>query len=266
MSMPGPIELAAAFAHELGEVLTAVSDAETAVDQATAGPSAGVAVTISPTEGAEGTLHVIVDSAGAAVLAKQVMASTEEVAEADVAEAIREVCVQAAAAVVDGFALDEVRLVATLSEAGAAPPPAAHVFQIAQGGTPVASIAVWGALTMDSAGPQPRSEAPPPPSGLAPTSVASGALGDPRIDMILDMELPLTVRFGRRELPLKELTSLAPGAVIDLGRSPDDPVDVLVSNQVIARAEVVVVGGNYGVRILDVVSPSERMGRMEVGA
>ena len=60
--------------------------------------------------------------------------------------------------------------------------------------------------------------------------------------------------------------SLAPGAVIDLGRSPDDPVEVLVSNQVIARAEVVVVGGNYGVRILDVVSPSERMGHVEVSA
>jgi flagellar motor switch protein FliN/FliY len=122
---------------------------------------------------------------------------------------------------------------------------------------------VWGGVTLEGFEPLARSSVAPAPT-LAPAPVAQ--INDPRIDMILDMELPLTVRFGRRELPLKELTILAPGAVIDLGRSPDDPVEVLVSNQVIARAEVVVVGGNYGVRILDVLSPSERMSHVEVSA
>ena len=84
-----------------------------------------------------------------------------------------------------------------------------------------------------------------------------------RIDVILDIDLPLVVRFGRTELPLRTLTRLGPGSVIDLGRSPDDPVEVLVSNRVVARGEVVIVGGNYGVRILDVVSPKERMRSME---
>ena len=68
------------------------------------------------------------------------------------------------------------------------------------------------------------------------------------IDVILDIELPLVVRFGRTELPLRALARLGPGSLIDLGRSADDPVDVLVSNRVVARGEVVVVGGNYGVR------------------
>jgi flagellar motor switch protein FliN/FliY len=84
-----------------------------------------------------------------------------------------------------------------------------------------------------------------------------------RIDVILDIDLPVVVRFGHTELPLRTLTRLGPGSVIDLGRSPDDPVEVMVSDRVIARGEVVVVGGNYGIRILDVVSTSERMHSME---
>ena len=84
-----------------------------------------------------------------------------------------------------------------------------------------------------------------------------------RIDVILDIDLPVVVRFGHTELPLRALTRLGPGSVIDLGRSPDDPVEVMVSDRVIARGEVVVVGGNYGIRILDVVSTTERMRSME---
>jgi flagellar motor switch protein FliN/FliY len=86
---------------------------------------------------------------------------------------------------------------------------------------------------------------------------------DERIGVILDIDLPLVVRFGRTELPLRALTRLGPGSVIDLGRSPDDPVDVLVSNRVVARGEVVVVGGSYGIRILDVVSQRERVRSVE---
>ncbi len=84
-----------------------------------------------------------------------------------------------------------------------------------------------------------------------------------RIDVILDMDLPVVVRFGHTEMPLRTLTRLGPGSVIDLGRSPDEPVDVMVSNRVVARGEVVIVSGNYGIRIIDVVSPSERMPWLE---
>lgn len=84
-----------------------------------------------------------------------------------------------------------------------------------------------------------------------------------RLAVILDIDLPLTVRFGRTELPLKALTRLGPGSLIDLGRSPDDPVEVLVSNRVVARGEVVIVSGNYGIRILDVVSQQDRVRSLE---
>ena len=84
-----------------------------------------------------------------------------------------------------------------------------------------------------------------------------------RLDVILDIDLPVVVRFGHTEMPLRAVTRIAPGSVIELGRSPDDPVELLVSDRVVARGEVVVVGGNYGIRILDVVSPSERMRSLE---
>lgn len=101
--------------------------------------------------------------------------------------------------------------------------------------------------------------------GAAPQKVAAAAVPDPepRLDVLLDIDLPVVVRFGHTDMPLRALTKLGPGSIVDLGRSPDDPVEVLVSNRVVAHGEVVVVGGNYGVRILDVVSPSERMRSME---
>ena len=75
-----------------------------------------------------------------------------------------------------------------------------------------------------------------------------------RIGVILGIDLPVVVRFGRTELPIRTLAKLGPGSVIELGRSPGDPVEVLVSERIVARGEVVIVGGNYGIRIVDVVS------------
>ena len=67
------------------------------------------------------------------------------------------------------------------------------------------------------------------------------------------------MRFGQAELTLHHLTRLGPGSVIDLHRSADEPVEVLVSGKVIARGEVVVVEGNYGVRVTEVVSTADRI-------
>jgi flagellar motor switch protein FliN/FliY len=74
-----------------------------------------------------------------------------------------------------------------------------------------------------------------------------------RLDVLLDIDLPLVVRFGCTELPLRALSRLGPGSLIDLSRVPDDPVELLVSDRVVARGEVVVVSGNYGIRVLEIV-------------
>jgi flagellar motor switch protein FliN len=74
-----------------------------------------------------------------------------------------------------------------------------------------------------------------------------------RLGVLMDIELPMVVRFGCTDLPLKLLAHLGPGSLIDLSRAPEDPVEVLVGGRVVAHGEVVVVSGSYGIRIVDVV-------------
>jgi flagellar motor switch protein FliN/FliY len=93
----------------------------------------------------------------------------------------------------------------------------------------------------------------PPQAAAAPPS------GARNLDVLLDIELPVAVRFGRTDVPLLTLVRLGPGSVIDLHRSADEPVDVIVSGKVVARGEVVVIEGNYGVRVTEIVSTSERI-------
>jgi flagellar motor switch protein FliN/FliY len=95
--------------------------------------------------------------------------------------------------------------------------------------------------------------------GLAELSSASATdnaslAADGRLDAVMDVDLPLVVRFGRTVMPLRAVADLSPGSVVDMGRSPDEPVELLVGERLIARGEVVIVGGNYGVRITELTS------------
>jgi flagellar motor switch protein FliN len=123
------------------------------------------------------------------------------------------------------------------------------------------NVTTWNTLQAAAAGEAPKAAKPQPVAAPMPSSLPDAPAE--RIDVILDIDLPLVVRFGRTEMPLKSLTRIGPGSLIDLGRSPDDPVEILVSNRVVARGEVVIVAGNYGIRILDVVSPRDRVRSME---
>lgn len=97
--------------------------------------------------------------------------------------------------------------------------------------------------------PEVLAAAPPPAQG--------------RLDVLLDIDLELVVRFGFTEMPLRALSRLGPGSLIDLSRSPEDPVEVMVGNRVIAHGEVVVVSGSYGIRVLDLVGQKDRLAGME---
>lgn len=77
--------------------------------------------------------------------------------------------------------------------------------------------------------------------------------------MLLDVELDLAISFGSTDLPLQDVLKLASGSIVELNRNAADPVDVLVNGRVIARGEVVVVDGNYGIRITEIVSRQERI-------
>jgi len=78
-------------------------------------------------------------------------------------------------------------------------------------------------------------------------------------DLLLDVELPVSVSFGRAQVALKDVLKLTTGSVVELNRDINDPVEVIVNNCVIARGEVVVVDGNFGVRIQQVISRQERL-------
>lgn len=79
------------------------------------------------------------------------------------------------------------------------------------------------------------------------------------IDLLLDVELPVRVSFGKAQLLLRDVIKLTTGSIVELNRSINEPVEVLVNNCVIARGEVVVVDGNYGVRIHQIISRRERL-------
>ena len=78
-------------------------------------------------------------------------------------------------------------------------------------------------------------------------------------ELLFDVELPVSVSFGRAQVPLKDVLKLNTGSIIELNRAIGDPVEVIVNNCVIARGEVVVVEGNFGVRIQQVISRQERL-------
>lgn len=78
------------------------------------------------------------------------------------------------------------------------------------------------------------------------------------IERLLDVELNVIVRFGLTEVPLREVVNFGIGSLIELNRTVDEPVELLVNNYPFARGEVVVVDGYYGVRITEIGSAEER--------
>lgn len=101
--------------------------------------------------------------------------------------------------------------------------------------------------------------APAPEPAIAPGSIPGAIQKSKTFELLLDVELPVSVSFGMAELPLKDVIKLTTGSIIELNRTVSEPVEVVVNNRVIARGEVVVIDGNYGVRIQHIVSRQERL-------
>ena len=82
------------------------------------------------------------------------------------------------------------------------------------------------------------------------------------IEMLMDIPVQLTVELGRTRIPIKHILQLAQGSVIELDALAGEPMDVLVNGCLIAQGEVVVVNEKFGIRLTDIVTPSERMRRL----
>jgi flagellar motor switch protein FliN len=118
------------------------------------------------------------------------------------------------------------------------------------------SILVWNEVH----GPDTQAEttAAPPEKGAASAEKTMAATVS-GIELLLDVELDASVRFGSREMPLAEVLNLGPGDVVELDRNVSDPVDLIVSDKIVARGEVVVVNGNFGLRVTEVAAPTRRL-------
>ena len=136
--------------------------------------------------------------------------------------------------------------------------------------------AEWAAALAESqgaaAGTEVASEVTAAAESVAPASFAnfsnsvapSNATGHD-LNMILDIPVQLTVELGRTRIPIKHILQLAQGSVVELETMAGEPMDVLVNGYLIAQGEVVVVNDKFGIRLTDIVTPSERLRRLSKG-
>ncbi len=124
-----------------------------------------------------------------------------------------------------------------------------------------AAASAGSATEVTSAAPQ---MTPAAFANFASTPPAGNAAGND-INMILDIPVQLTVELGRTRIPIKNILQLAQGSVVELDAMAGEPMDVLVNGFLIAQGEVVVVNDRFGIRLTDIVTPSERMRRLSKG-
>ncbi len=119
----------------------------------------------------------------------------------------------------------------------------------------VREAAAAASATPAAASPQapPPSRAATPPAPLPPAGISPG------IELLLDVELEAALRFGCREMPLGDILDLGPGDVVELDRHVAAPVDLIVGDKIVARGEVVLINGNFGLRISEVAEPRKRL-------
>ncbi len=97
------------------------------------------------------------------------------------------------------------------------------------------------------------------PQPAAEPAKSPAPLTSKTFELLLDVELPVSISFGRAQILLKDALKLTTGSIIELNRSISEPAEVIVNNCVIARGEVVVVEGNFGIRIQQVISRQDRL-------
>jgi flagellar motor switch protein FliN/FliY len=132
----------------------------------------------------------------------------------------------------------------------------------------------WAAAMAEQAGtqtsPEPVELEASAPARRAPAAAfeqfspaPSKAPGPNDIDLILDIPVQLTVELGRTKIAIKNLLQLAQGSVVELDGLAGEPMDVFVNGCLIAQGEVVVVNDKFGIRLTDIITPSERIRKLK---
>lgn len=113
--------------------------------------------------------------------------------------------------------------------------------------------------------PAPEDPAAAPPNAAAHVFqplVDNAAEGDSDIDLIMDIPVQLSVELGRTKLTIKNILQLGQGSVVELDGLAGEPMDIFVNGYLIAQGEVVVVDDKYGIRLTDIITPSDRLNRL----
>jgi len=119
----------------------------------------------------------------------------------------------------------------------------------------------WGAAMAEQATAGSSPAAPAKPHVFEQLGSGSSS-GHNDLEMILDIPVQLTVELGRTKMPIKNLLQLAQGSVVELAGMAGEPLDVMINGFLIAQGEVVVVNDKLGIRLTDIITPSERMRRL----
>lgn len=120
----------------------------------------------------------------------------------------------------------------------------------------------WAAAMNEQAAAEPKPAAQPAQI-FQPFAEGAAAGGSPRgFDMIMDIPVALTVELGRTKISIRNLLQLAHGSVVELDGMAGEPMDVLINGTLIAQGEVVVVNDKFGIRLTDIVTPQERVRKL----
>ena len=109
--------------------------------------------------------------------------------------------------------------------------------------------------------PAPPPAAPPAPK-VEPAPIPQAEASDARpsnLELLLDVRLDATIRFGQKRMLLRDILELHPGTAVALDRQVQEPVELLVGGRVVAHGEVVIIDGNYGIRITEILNPVQRI-------
>lgn len=129
-----------------------------------------------------------------------------------------------------------------------------------QASAPAATLSARGDVMPDARLDPARREAAPVFEQFSKDGVLTNTRND--IDMIMDIPVQLTVELGRTKIAIKSLLQLAQGSVVELDGMAGEPMDVLVNGCLIAQGEVVVVNDKFGIRLTDIITPSERIRKL----
>lgn len=122
----------------------------------------------------------------------------------------------------------------------------------------------WGSAMAEQEASTSQSEVSVKPHTLEQFGAGAGSTATTAndLDMIMDIPVQLTVELGRTKMPIKNLLQLAQGSVVELSGMAGEPLDVMINGFLIAQGEVVVVNDKLGIRLTDIITPSERLRRL----